>query len=204
MYSLMLMAALSGNTATPGIFWHGCHGGGCYGGGCYGGGCYGGGCYGNGCFGCAGGWYRGGYGTCFGCHGCYGCYGCYGGSYVVSPYRPMPPAGKPAEKVTEPPKEKGGLGLILPGRAKLVLDVPADAKVFIDDQPTASTGTKRVFNTPALNVGETYYYMIRVETSRDGKPIAETRRIVFRANDDLRFTFTEPPKDVVVTSASKR
>src|SRR5206468_11548126 len=110
------------------------------------------------CWGCWGS-YGYSYYSCSGCFGCYGgpgCYGCWscGGGYhggVGSPYAPgdvipgtvMPPAPN-GEK-----KEETGAG-VDSNRARLVVEVPADAKLFIEDQPMKSTTARRVFNTPTL------------------------------------------------------
>ncbi len=172
MYSMVLMAALTTSTAAPDCHYHSCGCGGyssCYGcGGCYG--CYGG-CYGccGGCYGCCGGCY-GCYGGCYGtsCYGAYygGCYGCYGGVQVV-------PGTKP-EGIGAPMK-KDEQSSIAPDRAKLVVELPADAKLFIDNQPMKTTSEKRSFNTPTLEKGQTYYYDLRAEVMRDGKPLTETK-----------------------------
>jgi uncharacterized protein (TIGR03000 family) len=217
MYSMVLMAALTTGTATPDFFHHhsccgcygcygcyGCHGCcGCYGCGCYGCGCYGCGCYGCGCCGCG----------CYGCCGC-GCYGCgYGGHYAggwgagyacyspggcwgcgspVGPYGAMPGAVVPGNGVPEttPKKDKDkGETTAAPDRARLIVEVPADAKLFIDDKPMKTTSDKRSFSTPALMEGEKYYYEVRVEVMRDGKPVSETKKVTIKAGEVARVDF---------------
>jgi uncharacterized protein (TIGR03000 family) len=184
MYSLVLMAALGAGTASAPDC-HGCCGcyGGCYGYsccGCYGGsygGCYGGygGCYGYSCGGCWGGGY-----------GCYGCYGGYGAAPVyVAPGGTMPPAG--AETV--PPPKKDGKEGIAPSKAKLIVEVPEDAKLFIDDQPMKTGSSRRVFSTPDLEKGQAYYYMVRVEVVRDGKTVEQTQRVIVRAGQEAKASF---------------
>jgi uncharacterized protein (TIGR03000 family) len=194
MYSMVLMAALTTGTATPACHWscHGCHG--CYGGchgchGCYGGGCYGGcsGCYG-GCSGCYGGCY-GCYGGGYGCHGCYGGTGCYGcaGCYgyapaYVAPVAPPPPV-EPGEKVPAPKKTDTST------TARLVVELPVDAKLFIDGNPMKTNSAKRTFNTPPLQPGQAYYYMLRAEVVRDGQTMSETSRVIVRAGEVARASF---------------
>jgi uncharacterized protein (TIGR03000 family) len=138
---------------------HGCHGGGgCYGGGCYGGGCYGGGCYGGGC--------AGGY-------GCAG--GCAGGVVVPSGDKPkdMP---KPGDK----PKDKEDEARLAP--ATLIVSLPAEAKLTIDDATTTSTGAVRTFVSPNLNAGQEYHYTLKTEIA--GKPV--TKVITVRAGEETR------------------
>jgi uncharacterized protein (TIGR03000 family) len=214
---MVLMAALTTGGQTPDWCHHSSCGGyncGCYAcwgcGGCHGytcSGCYGGYGSGYGCYGCYSGWgnwgnYGYSYYTCFGsCYGCYGCHGCYGcggcwscnGGYGcgVSPYAPsyispgtvMPPADGTK-------KEEGGTS-IDSNRARLVVEVPADAKLFIDDQPMKSTTGTRVFNTPTLERDQTYYYELKVEVARDGVTHSETRKVLVRAGERARAVFTE-------------
>ena len=215
MYSLVVMAALTTGVETPDWGWKcgcsgyysGCYGCwgcggcyGCYGSGCWGcGGCYGGGCYGGGCWGCWGGY--GYYNGCSGCYGCWGCYGCYGYSgyapmYGPGPVMPGAPTGTPTEELGTPKKKEGTS--VSPNRAKLLVEVPAEAKLFIDDQPIAMKATTKTFNTPELERGQSYYYILKVEVTRDGVAHSETRRVVIRAGDEVSARFTE---EGVVTAA---
>ena len=199
---------------------HGCYScsgcSGCYGCWGYGGsyGCCGGGwgsCYGS-CYGCGGCWGSGysyyscggcygcsGYNACYGCSGCYGCWGCTG-CYGYSGYAPlytapgavMPPV-KPDSELPDPKKKedkkKDDTSLDL-NRAKLTVEVPADARFFIDDQPMRLK-TARTFRTPILEPNQTYYYMLKVEVTRDGVTHSETRRVLIRAGTAVRAAFTE-------------
>ncbi len=222
MYSVVLMAALTtGGTAPDCHFRGGCCG--CYGGygGCYGGGyggCYGGGfgMYG-GCWGGYGGW-GGCYGGMGGCSGGMGyggysyggAYG-YGGGYyggVTYPGNVMPGAtgtGTQGEQLNMPPedttKKKGTM--LNPSRAKLVVELPADAKLYIDDLPMKTTSGVRSFNTPTLEPGQTYYYMVRAEVVRDGKPVTESRRILVRAGQTAKASFKDMEAETVTTVRAK-
>ena len=77
------------------------------------------------------------------------------------------------------------------GWATIVMQVPADAKVFIDDQPMTATSTRRVYQTPILEEGETYFYDIRVEVVRAGKTLAESRRVTLTPGQRLAANFEE-------------
>ena len=187
---------------------HGCHGGslcyGCSGGygcsgwynGCYG--CSGGACsggYGFGCYGSGGygsGWYFGSscYGT--GCSGAYmsGCYGCSGGP-VHAPMQVSPPAGPSGaptpEQVPAPKKEENKTTAL--DQARLIVTLPPDAKLYVDDKLTKATSERRVFNSPALDEGQTYYYILRAEVVRDGKAQSETKRVLLHAGDVIETSF---------------
>jgi uncharacterized protein (TIGR03000 family) len=198
MYSVVLMAALTTTTADA-TAWHGCRGGWGWRGGCHGcNGCYGGGCYGGG-YGCCG--CNGGYSAGHGCnggwyHGCYGggfYTGCIGGCHSnyapVPPGQPVSPApGKTPEKIQKPGEEIKKEGSAAKG-AKLIVDLPPDAKLFIDDRSMNVTSQHPIFMTPELQAGKTYYYDMRVEIIQGGKVVSDTKRVVFHAGDDLRESF---------------
>ena len=177
--------------------WGGCWGGGRWGG-CHGYGCNG--CYGQvaygqyggdnyhgycSCFGQYGGTacYGGCYGSCMGCTGHYaGCYGgCYGQPIWYGPSQPYHPADNPMaapppqNKPADAPKE--GQAPAKPmGGAKVIFDMPEGANLFVEEQPIKGTAASRSYTTPSLVPGQTYFYTVRVETVRDGKPLSETRQ----------------------------
>jgi uncharacterized protein (TIGR03000 family) len=97
----------------------------------------------------------------------------------------------PGTEKAPAPKKEGGKEAMAPGKAKLVIDVPEDAKLYIDDQLMKSTSGKRSFNTPALERGQTYYYIVRAELVIDGKPYKETKRVLVRAGEEVRANFPE-------------
>jgi uncharacterized protein (TIGR03000 family) len=70
--------------------------------------------------------------------------------------------------------------------ARVVVELPEDAKLFVDDQEMKTTSAKRVFRTPILEPGQTYYYILRAEVTRDGKSLSQTKRILVRAGADVQ------------------
>jgi uncharacterized protein (TIGR03000 family) len=216
MYGVVAMAALLAGGEAPEFGGRSSYGGcyGCYGYGCYGSGygsgyggggwcsgCYGSWSYGGWCSGCYGSWSYGccgcsgysGYSGYSSCGGCYGCTGCYG-TWSSSPYFPMyqqgpvmPPAD-PGSGSTQPEKKTSSAS---PDRARLVIELPADAKLSIDDQPMRATSSVRTFQTPVLDKSATYYYILKVEVVRDKETLTESRRLIIKAGDDLKASFTE-------------
>lgn len=197
MYSVVLAAMLTTTPATPSFGW-GCKGccscwgcSGCSCSGCWGcHGCHGcWGCHGcHGCYGCGG--YCGGwscygsscscYGGCFGCHGCsayYGCHSCYGCTAVAPAVVPVPKK-----------RMEGAGDTSTSEQAKVILQVPEDATLYIDGQRTPLTSATRTFVTPALAPKQNYYYDVRVEALRDGKVLEQSRRIVVRAGSVAQIT----------------
>jgi len=75
--------------------------------------------------------------------------------------------------------------------AKLVVEVPADAKLYVDDQLMKTMSARRVFNTPTLDKGQTYYYILRAEMAIDGKTVSETKRVLVRAGEEVKANFAE-------------
>jgi uncharacterized protein (TIGR03000 family) len=50
----------------------------------------------------------------------------------------------------------------------------------------------RAFDTPALQPGQQFYYTVKAEVVRDGKPVTESRRIVFEAGNRIDIEFRLP------------
>ncbi|MBM4068653.1 MAG: TIGR03000 domain-containing protein [Planctomycetes bacterium] len=94
------------------------------------------------------------------------------------------------EEQAPPPKKEKDKGEVQLNRARLIVQVPAGAKLFIDDQPMTSTSANRTFVTPVLQPGRTYYYEIRAEVVRDGRTVSENQRVILRPGEIARATFT--------------
>ena len=167
MYSVVLMAALttSGEVATWGRYDY-----------------WGGGCYG--CYGCWGGYWGGWYGR-------YGYWGGYSG-WVPYGYAYAPAYAGPVilttsvTRIDAPTLESG-----LPDSVQLVVDLPADALLFVNDKATNSTTARRVFSSPPLEPGSTYSYLLRAELQREGKTYQQTKKVLVRAGQETTTSFTE-------------
>jgi uncharacterized protein (TIGR03000 family) len=203
MYSVVLLAALAAGENTPEFgFCHGfCGGSGYTWGNCYGG------CY----------------GVCYGGYACYGYGGCWGSPY--SGYGPgwacggccggysSPSYGSPASMGGMAEPLKSGGTPVPPGkeeeqvsasrRAKLIVKMPDDAKLYVDDKPVRMSGTGS-FRTPELKKGQDYFYEVRAEVVRDGKAISETRRVIVKAGTVIRADFSSLGKATGVASARNR
>jgi uncharacterized protein (TIGR03000 family) len=104
---------------------------------------------------------------------------------------PGAPAG--GEVIPGPKKEemKGKDGAAAARTAQLLVELPADAKLYIDDQLMKTPSGKRTFNTPTLDLGQAYYYMVRAEVVRDGKTYSETKRVIIRIGATAQALFPE-------------
>lgn len=83
------------------------------------------------------------------------------------------------QPVTDPKTKK----VTYVGPATLIVQVPADAKLTIDDQPTTSTSELRVFETPPLSQTNEYTYTLKAQVTRDGQIRTETRQVNVRGGE---------------------
>ncbi|GIW81103.1 MAG: hypothetical protein KatS3mg105_2910 [Gemmatales bacterium] len=178
MYSVVMMMALTGAAETPdGIFLRrGCS---CYS--CYScSSCY---CSGRrrifgrrwcrGCYSCHGCWgCHGCHGCCSSCHGCHACYGCHGC------------CAAPAKSEPAKPKEKAGST----APATIVVQLPADAKLYIGGDETRSTSSVRSFISPPIKRGKDYYYTLEGRLVRNGQVLSVKRDVVVRAGEESRVS----------------
>jgi len=95
-------------------------------------------------------------------------------------------------------KEESGSGrpASLQSRARIVVEVPSpEAALYVSGRLFFPTGGKvmREFLTPPLEPGRRYFYDLRVEMMRDGRPVVSNRRVVFRADTEQHVDFRQPP-----------
>jgi uncharacterized protein (TIGR03000 family) len=165
------------------------------------------------------GFYGGGYEGC-GCWGGYsqwsycnmpppnplvtGGYGVAVGTAAPGTGTAVPGSGNSQDELEKTKKNKTGFKQTMdPTRAKLLIEVPANAKLFIDDMPVKVTAGVRSFDTPVLEPGQLYYYLIRIEVMRDGEPVSETRRIIVQAGQVARADFKDLESRAVKTAQAK-
>ena len=184
---------------------HGCAGWGHWGHGCAGwghGGCWSPhyNCYGGGA---GAGLYAGiGY-SGFGAYGNFGNYGMF--PYIGAPafappivnVRPVDGAGLETKPIPPPTLVKPLVDLGVNNSASILVKVPADAKVFIDNYQMKSTSTERLFTSPELVPGKSYFYTIRVLIEKDGKLLEESRKVLVHAGETSRLAFDnlDKPRD---------
>jgi uncharacterized protein (TIGR03000 family) len=147
-------------------------------GGCGGGGCGGGGCGGGGCG------YYGGYVGCSTCGG--------QGGYVMGGARVS--AGTGYTCANGMCSISGGTAVVQGNEAQatLVVNLPADATLTIDDEKTTSTSGNRVFVTPPLESGREFHYTLMAKVVRDGKVQTTTQQVAVRAGEVSRVELTVP------------
>lgn len=73
--------------------------------------------------------------------------------------------------------------------AVLQVNVPADAKVFVNGYETTSTGESRRYVSSGLENGKSYTYELKAEIVRDGKPVTESQTVKMQAGQTQQVTF---------------
>jgi uncharacterized protein (TIGR03000 family) len=114
----------------------------------------------------------------------------------VSPAKPLP-AGEPLPT----PKDKKQSAAGSPGR--ITVSVPADTKIFVDDEPTQSSSAQRVFVTPVLEPALRYRYTLRAERVVAGRVVNDVQVVTVAAGDSVSVAFpnlTQPTEQVQAAS----
>jgi uncharacterized protein (TIGR03000 family) len=106
-----------------------------------------------------------------------------GAPVITTPAAPAAPAG---ERIPTAPEKKSSS---LEPSARLVVELPGDAKLYVDDHLMQTASERREFRTPALMRGQTYYYVLKAEIVRDGEVVAETKRVLVRAGETVSANF---------------
>jgi uncharacterized protein (TIGR03000 family) len=78
-----------------------------------------------------------------------------------------------------------------PAPARITVNLPADARLWVDQVECPLTSGVRAFNTPALQPGQTYFYTLRVQSQRNGTPVTDTQRVLLTAGANVTVTFTD-------------
>jgi uncharacterized protein (TIGR03000 family) len=80
--------------------------------------------------------------------------------------------------------------------ATLVVTLPEDATLTIDDEETTSTSANRVFVTPALEQGKEYEYTLKAKIVRDGKTQMATAKVTVRPGETSQVELKIPAAGV--------
>ena len=110
------------------------------------------------------------------------------------------PSDAPPAPGTTPPATPGTSTSLNRADGLLAVQVPEDARVYVNDQPTTSTGSRRQYVSRDLEPGFSYTYEVRAEVVRDGKTLEQVRRVDLRAGEVVNVAFDFPTSDKVETS----
>ncbi len=73
--------------------------------------------------------------------------------------------------------------------ALLSVNVPAEAKIFVNGNATTSTGTQRQYVSRGLEAGNRYAYEVKAEIVRDGQTITETKNVTLGPGEQASLAF---------------
>jgi len=120
---------------------------------------------------------------------------------------PTPPVPGPGSE-SAPSPMTGEIYRSLNGgqAALLTVSVPAEAKVFINGNPTTSTGTQRQYISRGLKAGSRYNYEVRAEFVKDGQPVTDTKNVTLTAGEmaGLAFNFEGNQEDPVASGSKTK
>lgn len=77
------------------------------------------------------------------------------------------------------------------GPARLTVELPADATLYVDGVLTKGEGNTRNFHTPDLPAGQTFYYELKAEVTVDGKTLTDSKRVLIKAGAVLNEGFPQ-------------
>jgi uncharacterized protein (TIGR03000 family) len=80
----------------------------------------------------------------------------------------------------------------VPPIAVIEIHVPTGAEVWVDDQKSRQTGSKRVFRSPQLERGKTFQYTVRARWISNKLPVEQTQQISVEAGGRVVIDFTQP------------
>src|SRR5207237_53145 len=90
----------------------------------------------------------------------------------------------PARAAAPPVGAKAGASLII----SVKVPQPA-AEVFVNGKRTAQTGTDRIYQSPPLEAGETYKYVVTVRWIERGQTIEMTKQVSATPGEVARVIF---------------
>ena len=85
-------------------------------------------------------------------------------------------------------KDKKNGDTLAPAPATIIVSLPANATLTIDDAATTSTAATRVFTSPVLPVGRDFHYVLKAQIVRDGKTVVVSKEVTGCAGQTTRAT----------------
>jgi uncharacterized protein (TIGR03000 family) len=73
--------------------------------------------------------------------------------------------------------------------ALVTVNLPPDAKLYVDGGAYPLQANQRTFATPALAKGKDYFYELKAEVVRDGKTHTETRKVAVEPGKHVKVDF---------------
>jgi uncharacterized protein (TIGR03000 family) len=87
--------------------------------------------------------------------------------------------------------------------AVLVVTLPENAILTIDEAATTSTTGQRIFRTPDLEQGKDFHYTLKARYNQNGKEETITQKVTVRAGQVTNVSLTAPAADSTATAMAR-
>lgn len=74
--------------------------------------------------------------------------------------------------------------------ARVTVELPASAELFVNDVRCPLTSGTRSFTTPELQPNQKYFYTIRINNPENGQTVS--RRVIVSAGQHVQVNFNQP------------
>jgi uncharacterized protein (TIGR03000 family) len=85
-------------------------------------------------------------------------------------------------------------------RARVLVELPAGVKLFVDETAVDEEGTRLTLVTPPLEPGRDYFYTLRARAVRDGKNYDLRKRVIVRADENSTVVIPPPRSNLPVAN----
>lgn len=113
-------------------------------------------------------------------------------------YSSIVPTVPPTVHYVEPARFESSMKNVLPApnvtaaqRATVVVRLPADARLYVDQQLLELTSSERTFVTPELPIGRDYAYTFKIEYERGGRTLSESQKVTVTAGKTSTISFDD-------------
>ncbi len=76
-----------------------------------------------------------------------------------------------------------------PAQARVIISIPDGARLLVNDIPIVVDPAARLFVTPQLEPGRSYYYVFKVEMQTDGGLLRDEKRVEVAAGRQVNVDF---------------
>jgi uncharacterized protein (TIGR03000 family) len=78
--------------------------------------------------------------------------------------------------------------------ARVRVKLPADAELFVDGVRVPLTSEVRSFQTPKLEAGRSYFYMLKADVVRNGRTVSSSKRVTVEPGKETNVEFANLPE----------
>jgi uncharacterized protein (TIGR03000 family) len=128
-----------------------------------------------------------------------GCSSCLGSTTTATSYASVASTARPAA-----PASVAAAAPVATGRIVFSVAVPSDAKVYINDRSTTSTGTLRSYAAGGVTPGYMYGFTVRCERVVDGRLVSETQTVRLTPGQTSQLAFNLTPATTAVAAQEVR